>query len=301
MKRKRMTVLPNKTTALQMKVSRYCDVGMVLPTFHEEAELIYVTKGSIDVRVNGKRFNVGENGFFLIMPNRLYEILYGPCVDFWMKSISQLDCPEFFRNCFSDNLTCASFECDNTDAMKYYSFCLNPVRVLEFRKVEYFEREEVLDNLICSEYSVSLRNVLRQCIDSGTAFREGTQEDAFINDMFDYISANYMNHTSAVKYSSVLGLSECAFRRRLKPVCNAMGYSYSYADFVNIRRTEQARRLLRTTDCSINEISKNSGFLNDTRFRRIFMKYSGVKPKQYRDYYNMLDRKDYFTDYSEYA
>lgn len=278
---------------LQMKVTRYSDVGTVPTSFHPEAELIYVTKGNIELRVFGKKYIVRENRFVLIMPNVLHEILYGPSVDFWTKSFTEEDCDEFFKSDFSANLICAFFDCEEIDSMKFYSFCLAPQRLLEYRIVESWEKPRVLDNLLYSDYSVALSSVLRRCIDTATAVRYESEGDTYILRVIEYASTHCFEHTSLQKYASYLGIPEHTVRRKIKSVCNEMGYTYRYKDFVYMIRTEHAKRLLRTTNEYICVIARKCGFLNDTRFRRLFFRYAGVKPDIYRKIYHSYDNRSF--------
>ena len=163
--------------------------------------------------------------------------------------------------------------------------------VFEYRIVESVEKPEVLDNLLYSDYTVALVDILRTCIDSGTAVRYDSADEIYLKSVIEYISRNYICHTSAVKYAGYLGRVESTIRRKIMSVCRRMGYSYRYIDFVYMCRTEHAKNLLRKTNKYIYEIAEECGFLNDTRFRRLFLRYAGVRPNLYRDINYSLDNR----------
>lgn len=54
-------------------------------------------------------------------------------------------------------------------------------------------------------------------------------------------------------------------------------------EYLNVRRVEEAQYYLRHTKKNILDISKQFHFCNQSYFTRIFKKYTGVTPKQFRD------------------
>ena len=64
-------------------------------------------------------------------------------------------------------------------------------------------------------------------------------------------------------------------------------------DFVNRHRIDLAKQMLCTTNEPIYIISETIGFDNDRSFRRVFKKYEGIGPLEYR---NMKGTKGEKTD-----
>lgn len=56
----------------------------------------------------------------------------------------------------------------------------------------------------------------------------------------------------------------------------------SLSDFIRIKKTEEAQRLLRYTDKSLREISVYLGYSSQSHFQTVFKKQLGVTPMQYR-------------------
>ena len=56
----------------------------------------------------------------------------------------------------------------------------------------------------------------------------------------------------------------------------------SLSDFIRIKKTEEAQRLLRYTDKSLKEISVYLGYSSQSHFQTVFKKQLGVTPMQYR-------------------
>ncbi len=56
----------------------------------------------------------------------------------------------------------------------------------------------------------------------------------------------------------------------------------NFLSYVNQKRIEHACTLLTTTDLPVLQIANSCGYENDITFRRIFKKYIGVTPGEYR-------------------
>ena len=56
----------------------------------------------------------------------------------------------------------------------------------------------------------------------------------------------------------------------------------SIADFILREKTEEAKRLLRYTDKSLTAISEYLGFSSPSHFSRVFRRYAGCSPREYR-------------------
>lgn len=54
-------------------------------------------------------------------------------------------------------------------------------------------------------------------------------------------------------------------------------------DYINTIRLEKARRLLQESDLSISDIGKTVGYYDSNAFIRVFKKYEGITPGQYRE------------------
>ena len=56
----------------------------------------------------------------------------------------------------------------------------------------------------------------------------------------------------------------------------------SIVDYINNRRIDAARRLLKNTELSISDIAEQTGFASAAHFRRVFRDVMGISPLQYR-------------------
>jgi len=83
---------------------------------------------------------------------------------------------------------------------------------------------------------------------------------------------------SLVDIGEAVGLSPSYVSRIFKE-----RYAMNYIDFLNGRRVEKAKSLLRETETPIGDIGGAAGFSNFQTFARVFKKSVGTTPGQYRD------------------
>lgn len=56
----------------------------------------------------------------------------------------------------------------------------------------------------------------------------------------------------------------------------------SFVEFISTRRVENAKHLLKTTRLQIQTIAQHCGFPDVQYFGKVFKKYTGVTPREYR-------------------
>ncbi len=57
----------------------------------------------------------------------------------------------------------------------------------------------------------------------------------------------------------------------------------SFCEYINRRRIDRSKQLLRNSDDTVLSVSEQVGFNNVTYFNRMFQRYVGLTPKQYRE------------------
>ena len=96
-------------------------------------------------------------------------------------------------------------------------------------------------------------------------------------------AANYVRHhlsepVSVEKMAQAFFLSRPYLSARFKKETGE-----TLTDFILREKTEEAKRLLRYSDRSLSAISVYLGFSSHGHFSRVFKKYAGLTPQQYRD------------------
>ncbi|MEI7025146.1 helix-turn-helix domain-containing protein [Paenibacillus sp. y28] len=92
-----------------------------------------------------------------------------------------------------------------------------------------------------------------------------------------YLKERYMTDLSLDACAEHFGTSPFTLSRAFKQVTGI-----NFIDYLTSIRMDAAKELLRSTDYKINDIAEKSGY-QQTYFNRIFKKYEGVTPGQYRE------------------
>ncbi len=97
--------------------------------------------------------------------------------------------------------------------------------------------------------------------------------------ILDWLDEHLCDENLSLSYfAETFSLSESNMSRKIKALTGE-----NFLSYVNQKRIEHACTLLKTTDLSVLHIARVSGYENDITFRRIFKKYMGITPGEYRN------------------
>ncbi len=95
--------------------------------------------------------------------------------------------------------------------------------------------------------------------------------------IFNYIQSNYLNKIKITDVASLAGMNDSAFSHYFKKRTR-----YSFTDFINLLRLNHAAKQIVDHHKNIADICFDSGFNNLSNFNRMFKKWKGDTPLQYR-------------------
>ncbi|RCW88045.1 AraC family two component transcriptional regulator [Halanaerobium sp. DL-01] len=120
----------------------------------------------------------------------------------------------------------------------------------------------------------SLVEQLNKKIDNmGEEFKE-----KIIYDGVKYVQSNYSEDISLCEAAKAANLSTHYFSRLFK---KEMGCTFK--EYITRLRMEEAKRKLNKTDTNIGSIAKEVGYSEPSYFSKVFKKYEGVSPSEYRN------------------
>jgi AraC-like DNA-binding protein len=93
----------------------------------------------------------------------------------------------------------------------------------------------------------------------------------------DCIDQHYTEDISAEDVATLIGVSYSYMRRLFRDQLRT-----SFHDYLNRKRIDRAKELLRATNRTLRDIALSVGYNNDQSFNRFFKKYEGVTPGEYR-------------------
>lgn len=108
---------------------------------------------------------------------------------------------------------------------------------------------------------------------------EGSNRTDRIKPVLEYIEAQYSCGLTLENLAAVAGMNPKYFCRVFRSLTH-----HSPMDYLNFYRIEQATHFLDTTDMSVTEVGNRCGFCESSYFTKVFRKYKGATPVQYRKY-----------------
>ncbi|WP_300363630.1 PocR ligand-binding domain-containing protein [Fusobacterium sp.] len=100
-----------------------------------------------------------------------------------------------------------------------------------------------------------------------------------------YINKNLNSSLSLVEAAATCNMSVSQFTRVFKKETGK-----TFICFVSRKKIKQAKYLLKYTNKSMSEIAFELGMEDSSYFTKVFKKYTGIRPKEFRD--NFIHKKD---------
>ena len=262
------TYVTHKVGNLEMNI--YQQRGAIPYHWHDELELIYVTKGHCKCIINGEAIVVNEGDALLVQSGELHTVDLSYTLGYYAivfhPHMCGSDCIKFFSGDIKFNrIFSHTNECEK-------KILTNISYIYEAFHKKNYAYELKIKSLVADIMSTIFENNLY----SKRSPEEINPLEAF-EQILEYI------HT---KYSDIILLDN---------LCFYSNYSKSYIirlfkkytgktpiDYINTYRLYKAQELLENTDKSILDISYECGFDNVSYFIRLFKKHIGVTPGKFK-------------------
>lgn len=146
---------------------------------------------------------------------------------------------------------------------------------------ESFNETEKIDRIgallsIISYLTDSLVKKNQMIMDN--AIKANVLDSTFIIKTMDYINSNYYEKITIDKLASMANMSRASYIRHFEALNGK-----TLNQYLTKIRIKNASDLLLNTNLTITEISMRCGFFDSSHFSKIFKKYKGKLPLQYRD------------------
>ena len=223
---------------------------------HDSFELIIVTKGEMNVTVDGMCYILSENQSLLVFPNQLHELETKNTSSHFLCIFSPTLVRTFSKMCNGKVPECNKFHADilYIDRLK--------------RLRESYDTLEVKGVLysICAEFNRSAKYV-----------DQHTSHDGLLARIFKFVEENYKSDCTLRSLSSYTSYNYVYLSRFFKQCTKT-----TFIDYVNRYRIDEACYLLKNSELSILQIAYECGFDSLRSFNRNFKKIMNITPSEYQ-------------------
>lgn len=146
---------------------------------------------------------------------------------------------------------------------------LNNIFALQSSKDPYYEQ-------VCHK---NLTDIITACYLESSPLNKGKGDSIYekILSVKHYLDENFAKDITLDKLSSRFFLSKFYLSREFKKAAGT-----TIGNYLNSRRINEAKKLLRFTNAPIGSIAASCGILDVNYFTKVFVKYESMTPSQYR-------------------
>ena len=212
--------------------------------------------------------------------NKTYKLSKESCVF--------IDCNNKYSHT-SDNWTIKWVHFNGLNSKELYKKYLDRKGLNIFKTKQFNKYESILDEIqLISNSSDYLKDMnihekitsLLSLLLSETLYEKNSTNNQIydIKVIKEYIDNNYLTNISLDKLSKKYYINKFYLTRLFKNT-----YGVTINNYINNKKITKAKELLRFSDLSINNISKECGFIDNNYFSRVFKQIESIAPKEYRD------------------
>lgn len=251
--------------------------------WHEEIEILVVTKGSAVLILNNDRYELKEGYVAFILPNHLHLVtaLLGDTFDFYAVVFH----PDLLSSFIQDVIQQQYFDSVLQENILFPT-------VLSAQEAKEFGIADVLSDIYalfakkepCFELLIKARlyvvwslYYLHGTSSASVSERTSDYRIALVKSIIDYIHTHYESQITLDILAAYFHLSREHLCRLFKKMTRM-----SPIEYLNFYRISTSTRLLRETDHEISDIALEIGFNNISYFNRTFKRYMHVTPGEYR-------------------
>lgn len=249
--------------------------NMTKSHFHDFYEIYFLEEGGRNIIIESDIFSI-EPGMFALKAPYVMHHSYGD-LNVPFKRIVL-----YFR---PNALTSKELR----DAMENSTGTYRPDPSLQRTMEEILRQmlEEENENPVFKQESMqSLLNAMLVTFLRKAENKEESCNKHLIGEVMDFIHENYAENISLEGLAKKFYVSHYYLCREFKRMTNR-----TIVQYISVTRISNAQRKIMETDLSITEISNLTGFSNVTHFNRVFKKYAGISPSQYRKDYREIAKQ----------
>lgn len=234
------------------------------PHLHNALEIVYITKGSLEMGIGESFFHMEKGDIGIIFPDLIhhYQVL---SKDFC--EAVYINAPGFIVGKFEEVLKTKAPVCPLIKASK--------LSMEVTRAIETMMETDGQELLVVQAY---LQIILARCIPLLTLEdKSNVGSEDIIYRTVSYVAANFKTSFSLEEMAKDLGVSKFNLSRVFSKTFHS-----NFNQYVNEIRLRYACSRLENTSDTITEICLDSGFESQRTFNRVFKERYKISPSEYR-------------------
>ena len=235
------------------------------PHLHEAIEMIYVTKGTLELGVGQELYHMEKGDFGIVFPNIIHH--YQVFGSLESKALYILVSPKFIPNYIEE-------------MQKYCPKC--PVISKEYLHIDIVKAIKSLLDVEKDNNRLIQAYVQMICAHVFSRMEMVEKEAVSGEDMVyravEYVAGNFRKKITLDKMAYDLGISKYVLSRLFKKT-----FHCNFVTYVNGIRLNYAVSMLNATKESITNICYDSGFDSQRTFNRVFKERYRMTPREYRN------------------
>lgn len=230
----------------------------------EMVEIVFVIRGSCNIRCGDLYTQVQEGDAFVVFPNVLHEYTNSTDMEVYVLIVPTKAYLSEYYNIFKEHLPS------------------NPVlrqgqwdrRIMTIVENAFHDRKQVSDSVMHGYLTVIFGKLLA---DLHLEPRYAVPERP-LQRVLTYINSHYRESITRKEIAEAAGYNESYISRLFTHTMKV-----SLPEYIHNMRIEDACHMLTETDISVTQISAELGFNSIRNFNRVFLKALGMTPSQYRN------------------
>lgn len=231
---------------------------------HKQLELVYVTEGSVSLKVDEHNKTLSQGELAIIFPNSIHSYESGQPSELLLVILE----PELvgdYAQILNKNQAVNPFLLKSQ---------IHPDIIYLLPYLIRYRQQPISRKLLKGYLAILVGRVLEQV----ELISSSSKTDAdLVHRALYYINRHFTEPLTLQSISSTLGFSKYYLSRCF---CEKTGCNFN--QYLNSLRIDYAKRLLESSNLSVTEIAYESGFESQCTFYRAFRETSGATPNQYR-------------------
>ncbi len=251
---------------------------------HDYFEIDYVMRGSAGLEIDGGKRKLSDGDFCFLSPGLRHDIVPERAAQVISITVPGITVEQtLYRLLRRDNILASFFRAalDN-NKIGYMIVTVPPERRIRelIRGIfhEWFAEEEYVSDIMPDHLAILFAFILRHC---GDRYERHSDEGERLGapSMLSVLK-HIQTHYQTVSLNEVAELFHYEPSYLGKQIKAATGKNYT--DIIRELRIAEAKRLLRSTELSVDEVAEQVGYTGRVHFFRSFRAAEGMTPGQYR-------------------